>query len=265
MLGFGTVCAYLLQALDSLTLSPFHGHQGSFQFPIGGHGSRPEAAVPTRKPNYPSFPPPNAPETQPFTCEYPEMTDYEFCGTHTDRGCWLKPKKGKHGITYNISTDYENHTPKGIVRRYWLDVEAMTLTPDGCENKHCKVFNATYPGPWIEACWGDEIEVTVTNHLDCNGTTIHWHGIRQLFNVEDDGVNGVTQCPIAPGDSYTYKFRAQQYGTTWYHSHYSLQVGKSLSFLHNQGLGNNLSLVCRRNGRALGYPRSIFWNVRPRD
>jgi FtsP/CotA-like multicopper oxidase with cupredoxin domain len=38
-----------------------------------------------------------------------------------------------------------------------------------------------------------------------------------------DGVPGVSQCPIVPGQSFTYKFRADQYGTTWYHSHYSAQ------------------------------------------
>lgn len=43
-----------------------------------------------------------------------------------------------------------------------------------------------------------------------------------------DGVNAVTQCPIAPGDSFTYRFRAMQYGTTWYHSHYSLQYGDGM-------------------------------------
>ena len=46
-----------------------------------------------------------------------------------------------------------------------------------------------------------------------------------LHNVQNDGVNGVTQCPIAPGDSYTYEFHATQYGSSWYHSHYSLQYG----------------------------------------
>lgn len=44
-----------------------------------------------------------------------------------------------------------------------------------------------------------------------------------------DGVNAVTQCPIAPGQSYTYKFRAMQYGSSWYHSHYSLQYGDGLA------------------------------------
>ena len=38
----------------------------------------------------------------------------------------------------------------------------------------------------------------------------------------------MTQCPIAPGDSYTYRFKALQYGTSWYHSHYSLQYSNGI-------------------------------------
>lgn len=38
-----------------------------------------------------------------------------------------------------------------------------------------------------------------------------------------DGVNGITQCPIAPGSSFTYEWMAMQYGSSWYHSHYSEQ------------------------------------------
>ena len=56
-----------------------------------------------------------------------------------------------------------------------------------------------------------------------NGTSVHWHGIRQWLTMHMDGVNGVTQCPIAPGDSFNYTFRALQYGSSWYHSHYSVQ------------------------------------------
>lgn len=43
-----------------------------------------------------------------------------------------------------------------------------------------------------------------------NGTSIHWHGIRQWNTMQMDGVNGVTQCPIAPGDSFNYTWRAMQ-------------------------------------------------------
>jgi FtsP/CotA-like multicopper oxidase with cupredoxin domain len=78
-------------------------------------------------------------------------------------------------------------------------------------------------------------------------TAIHWHGIRQLntnpndgqssvhfpvhislTNVIHPGVPGVTQCPIAPGETLTYQFRATQYGSSWYHSHFSLQLGDGL-------------------------------------
>ena len=38
-----------------------------------------------------------------------------------------------------------------------------------------------------------------------------------------DGVNGITQCPIAPGDTFEYTWKVTQYGSSWYHSHYSVQ------------------------------------------
>lgn len=56
-----------------------------------------------------------------------------------------------------------------------------------------------------------------------NGTGIHWHGIRQLNSCQNDGVPGVTECPIAPGKSRKYVFKCTQFGTTWYHSHWSAQ------------------------------------------
>ena len=86
-------------------------------------------------------------------------------------------------------------------------------------------INGVYPGPRLEANWGDLISVTLHNKLANNGTTIHWHGIRMLHNNGQDGVPGVTECPIAPGQSKTYTFQATQYGTSWYHSHFSSQYG----------------------------------------
>jgi FtsP/CotA-like multicopper oxidase with cupredoxin domain len=80
------------------------------------------------------------------------------------------------------------------------------------------------PGPRIQACWGDRVEITIKNSLRENGTAIHWHGLRQWKSSHMDGVNAVTQCPIPPGTQFTYGFNLTQYGTTWYHSHYSLQV-----------------------------------------
>jgi iron transport multicopper oxidase len=56
------------------------------------------------------------------------------------------------------------------------------------------------------------------------GTTIHWHGISQHNHNQMDGSAYVTQCPIAPGNSFLYNFSAgHQVGTFWYHSHYGAQ------------------------------------------
>lgn len=55
------------------------------------------------------------------------------------------------------------------------------------------------------------------------GTTLHWHGFLQQQSEWMDGVPAISMCPIAPGTSYTYSFKATPYGTTWYHSHYSSQ------------------------------------------
>lgn len=60
--------------------------------------------------------------------------------------------------------------------------------------------------------------------MENNGTGIHFHGIRQNFTNQNDGVPSLTQCPIAPGGSYTYTWKATQYGSSWYHSHYYVQA-----------------------------------------
>lgn len=71
--------------------------------------------------------------------------------------------------------------------------------------------------------WGDMVSVTVKNSLQYNGTSMHFHGVQQHNTNNMDGVNGITECPLAPGDSKTYTWRATAYGTSWYHSHYSNQ------------------------------------------
>ena len=66
--------------------------------------------------------------------------------------------------------------------------------------------------------------VTLYNGLENNGTGLHFHGIRQNYTNQMDGVPSITQCPTAPGESITYTWRATQYGSTWYHSHFALQA-----------------------------------------
>ena len=68
---------------------------------------------------------------------------------------------------------------------------------------------------------GSEVGIAVENHLP-EGTTLHWRGIR-LPNPMD-GVPGVTQPAIAPGDRFVYEFRPADAGTFFYHSHAGLQL-----------------------------------------
>ena len=72
---------------------------------------------------------------------------------------------------------------------------------------------------------GDTIQVKVRNNITGpeDGTALHWHGLLQKGTPWMDGVPGITQCPIAPGKTFTYTFIADTYGTTWYHSHFSSQ------------------------------------------
>lgn len=90
------------------------------------------------------------------------------------------------------------------------------------------LINGTFPGPLIEANWGDMINVTVDNQILDEGTSLHWHGFLQKETPWYDGVPSVQQCPIAPGQSFTYSFKADLYGTSWYHSHFSAQYADGL-------------------------------------
>ncbi|CAI6334433.1 unnamed protein product [Periconia digitata] len=154
-----------------------------------------------------------------FTCHLPD--GFEWCNTEDNRACWMR--NNATGQVFDINTDYEDFAPEGIERPYWLEITEGDISPDGMERKAAQLINGTYPGPTLEACWGDTIVVHVTNRLFSNGSTIHWHGMRMLNENKMDGVNGVTQCPIAENETFEYRFKLRQYGHTWYHSHYSSQ------------------------------------------
>lgn len=101
------------------------------------------------------------------------------------------------------------------------------IAPDGVERLGM-VVNGAFPGPTIDANWGDWIEVVVHNNLTSEGTSIHWHGLLQQETPWFDGVPSVMQCPIAPSSTFTYRFRADLYGTTFWHSHYSAQYADGI-------------------------------------
>ena len=92
---------------------------------------------------------------------------------------------------------------------------------------HCWGYNGRTPGPLIEAVEGDRIRIYVTNRLPVP-TSVHWHAIILPCNM--DGVTGLSQRPIAPGETFKYEFKAVQHGTFMYHSHKDtmLQEGMGL-------------------------------------
>ena len=78
-------------------------------------------------------------------------------------------------------------------------------------------FNGSSPGPELRVRQGELVQVTLVNADIPKGVTIHWHGV-DVPNAED-GVAGVTQDAVLPGERYVYRFRAEQVGTFWYHTH----------------------------------------------
>lgn len=90
-----------------------------------------------------------------------------------------------------------------------------------CSKQVKVVVNGSLPGPTIHVREGDTLIVHVLNNSPYN-MTIHWHGVHQMFSNWADGPAYVTQCPIAPKTSFTYKFSVTgQEGTLWWHAHFS--------------------------------------------
>lgn len=81
-------------------------------------------------------------------------------------------------------------------------------------------FGGQVPGPTIEAQVGDVLEIRVINNLP-EPTVVHWHGLR--IPAAMDGTESV-QRPVAPGETFTYRFRVPDAGTFWYHSHFNETV-----------------------------------------
>jgi FtsP/CotA-like multicopper oxidase with cupredoxin domain len=89
-------------------------------------------------------------------------------------------------------------------------------------------YNGSTPGPTIECVEGDRIRVLVTNELP-EPTTVHWHGV--LLPSGMDGVGGLSQPPIPPGETWAYEFTLRQHGTFLYHPHADEMVQMALGMM----------------------------------
>ena len=101
----------------------------------------------------------------------------------------------------------------------WPILEGVSVT--------AYTYNGTVPGPMVRVSEGDQVRFVFKNDLD-EPTTIHWHGI-EVPNAMD-GVPGMTQDPIQPGETFIYEFTAKPAGTFMYHSHFEgdIQVSAGL-------------------------------------
>lgn len=91
-------------------------------------------------------------------------------------------------------------------------------------------FNGQIPGPLIQTDEAATITVQFVNRIDW-ATTIHWHGIR--IDNASDGVPGLTQDPVQPGDSFTYTIHVPDAGIYWYHPHHREDILKDLGLAGN--------------------------------
>jgi FtsP/CotA-like multicopper oxidase with cupredoxin domain len=121
-----------------------------------------------------------------------------------------------HGRARTLNGWTLPHRMVGGVREFHLVAEEVEheFAP-GCRAK-CWGYNGTTPGPTIEAVEGDRVRIYVTNRLP-EHTSVHWHGI--LLPSGMDGIGGMTQPHIRPGETYVYEFTLRQHGTHMYHPH----------------------------------------------
>ncbi len=122
---------------------------------------------------------------------------------------------------------------------------------------HAWGYNGSVPGPLIEVAEGDRVRIFVTNKLPAP-TTVHWHGVLLMCGM--DGVSGLTQPAIPPGQTYLYEFIFPDSGTFMYHPHHDTMT--------QEGMGlNGMIIVHTREPDLTKRPDRDFsimlneWNV----
>jgi FtsP/CotA-like multicopper oxidase with cupredoxin domain len=108
------------------------------------------------------------------------------------------------------------HQMKDGVKEFHLVAEEIEHEFAPGSKAKCWGYNGSTPGPTIEAVEGDRVRIFVTNHLG-EPTSVHWHGL--ILPSGMDGVGGLSQPHIQPGETYVYEFTLKQHGTHMYHPH----------------------------------------------
>lgn len=110
-------------------------------------------------------------------------------------------------------------TPQLSGTEFDLDIAESPVNFTG-KSRIATTINGSIPAPTLRWREGDTVTIRVHNHLK-ESTSIHWHGLILPFDM--DGVPGISFKGIPAGETFTYRFKVQQSGTYWYHSHTGLQ------------------------------------------
>ncbi len=122
---------------------------------------------------------------------------------------------------------------------------------------NCWGYNGQTPGPTIEAVEGERVRIYLENRLP-EPTSMHWHGV--LLPNGMDGVVGLNQRPIQPGETYKYEWVVRQHGTQMYHPHFDEMVQQSM------GMMGFLIFHPKRPARRIDRDFAIFlneWAIKP--
>jgi FtsP/CotA-like multicopper oxidase with cupredoxin domain len=135
--------------------------------------------------------------------------------SHESHGPVVHAPPADAQVAYNAAFDAA--LPDEEHRVVEVDIEARETDWEFIPGRATRAwtFNGQVPGPVIEARVGDVLEVRLTNRL-AEPTTMHWHGLRLPCAM--DGTDMV-QRPVAPGETFTYRFTLPDAGTFWYHPH----------------------------------------------
>jgi FtsP/CotA-like multicopper oxidase with cupredoxin domain len=110
-------------------------------------------------------------------------------------------------------------------RHYFFNITYVEKIDANGAVRNLTVINNQFPGPLLEANSGDTIYLHVNNQMNDEPVSFHLHGLFYPNNTFDDGASSINVCPIPPGGNYTYRIPVgkKEYGTYWYHSHWSTQ------------------------------------------
>ncbi|MEU3300992.1 MULTISPECIES: multicopper oxidase family protein [unclassified Streptomyces] len=117
-------------------------------------------------------------------------------------------------------------SPERLERGLTFTATPSTVELGGGRTVRTWTYNNEMPGKEVRITAGDTLKMTLNNHLP-EPTTVHWHGIALTNDM--DGVPDVTQPPIKPGKSFTYRFFVPHPGTYWFHPHMGLQLDRGMA------------------------------------